>query len=123
MMSSEDDVIDQADALMRRHRCFVARSADDNSPVEEYAAADDVEIPMLTEVVDAGSLTPENINEILATLQNDIRDELSAWLVETLPAAVANASQHILTELDTKARHTLLPNLLEILKNGTRQKL
>jgi hypothetical protein len=36
---------------------------------------------------------------------------------------VTNASQHILTELDAKARHTLLPNLLEILKNGTRQKL
>jgi hypothetical protein len=33
-----------------------------------------------------------------------------------LPAAVASASQHILTELDIRARNTLLPRLLAALE-------
>ncbi|MDO8959857.1 MAG: hypothetical protein Q7U85_09000 [Rhodocyclaceae bacterium] len=123
-------MITQADALMRRHRSFVARVAELTNAEATSAATssdnaeNDADIPVLTEVVDAPETAPRDIEAVLATLRADVETELSAWLVEVLPAAVANASQNILTELDAKARHTLLPHLLEILENGTtRQKL
>jgi len=127
-MSRDNDVITQADALMRRHRSFVARVIEATNDETASAAMDSVEndtdIPVLTEVVDAPATTPPDIETVLAALRADVEIELSAWLVEVLPAAVANASQNILAELDAKARHTLLPHLLEILENGTtRQKL
>jgi hypothetical protein len=115
-MPQEDDVISQADALMRRHRSFVARATDDLAPpVRENPEALDADIPLLTEIVDTDTLAPENIDAVLDALQEEIRNELSSWLVEVLPAAVANASQQILTELDAKARNTLLPRLQETL--------
>jgi hypothetical protein len=117
-MAHEDDVIDQADALMRRHRSFVARSAEPDTdaalPAEEVA--DDVDIPVLTEVVAADMAGPQTLDAMLDGLRDDLSDELSAWLVEVLPAAVANASQQILAELDIKARNTLLPRLQEIIE-------
>jgi len=111
-MGIEDDVIGQADALMRRHRSFVARSAE-NSSVSE-ATLDEADIPLLTEIVDTES-TPQSIDALIDLLDGEIETTLSDWLVEALPAAVTNASQHVLAELDTKARNTLLPRLQEIL--------
>lgn len=128
-MPQDNDVITQADALMRRHRSFVAREVGLSNEETTLAVANitesDSEIPLLTEVIDtsAGLQRDIDIDTVLAALREDVENELSAWLVEVLPAAVANASQNILTELDAKARHTLLPQLLEILKNGNPQKL
>lgn len=123
-MFQDNDVITQADALMRRHRSFVARVvevANAETTAAAHGAENDADFPVLTEVVDAPETAPRDIEAVLAALRTDVENELSAWLVEVLPAAVANASQNILTELDAKARHTLLPHLLEILKNGTRK--
>ena len=123
-MSQDEDVLSQADALMRRHRSFVARvaeKADEDTPATTTdSAATDIDIPVLTEVVDASATVPLDLDAILRALRDDIESELSEWLVEVLPAAVANASQNILTELDAKARHTLLPRLLEILDERKR---
>jgi hypothetical protein len=114
-MGTEDDVINQADALMRRHRSFVARSAETAADIaESETAPDDADIPLLTEVVDT-EVVPPSIDALIDTLGNDIEAALSDWLVEALPAAVMNASQHILSELDAKARTTLLPQVQEIL--------
>ena len=120
-MTHEDDVIDQADALMRRHRSFVARApvpdTDDALPAEDGADdVGDVDIPVLTEVVAADMHGPQTLDAMLDGLRDDLRDELSAWLVEVLPAAVANASQQILAELEAKARNTLLPRLQEVVE-------
>lgn len=120
-MPHDNDIITQADALMRRHRSFVARVAEVSTEESTSAVtrnlASDSEIPVLTEVVDASthalSAPPRDVDGILEALREDLESELSEWLVEVLPAAVANASQNILTELDAKARHTLLPRLLE----------
>ncbi|MHB1359261.1 MAG: hypothetical protein ACYCWC_06725 [Rhodocyclaceae bacterium] len=124
-MFQDNDVITQADALMRRHRSFVARvvevANEETTAAAAHDAENDADFPVLTEVVDAPETAPRDIEAVLAALRADVENELSAWLVEVLPAAVANASQNILTELDAKARHTLLPHLLEILKNGTRK--
>jgi hypothetical protein len=114
-MGSEDDILGQADALMRRHRSFVARSAEiEPSPDERPATPDEEDIPLLTEVVDT-EVVPQSIDTLIDALGSEIEATLSDWLVDALPTAVMNASQHVLSELDAKARNTLLPQLHEIL--------
>lgn len=114
MTREEEDVIRQADALMRRHRCFVARPADAAAAASN--AVQEADIPVLTDVVDTKGIVPQDIDTTLAALQEEIDGELSSWLIEVLPAAVANASQQILAELDAKARSTLLPRLRELIE-------
>lgn len=120
-MPDERDVIDQADALMRRHRSFVARPSD--AAVREQARDEpvDIDLPVLTEIVADDDIPPRDIRAVLEALGDEIDAELSSWLVEVLPAAVANASQQILAELDAKARNTLLPRLREILDREREQ--
>lgn len=114
-MAHEDDVIEQADALMRRHRSFVARAADAAGTDVDTRPVDD-DIPVLTEVVDADDVFPDDVPALLDAVGRDLDEALSDWLVEVLPAAVANASQQVLAELDAKARNTLLPRLRNIIE-------
>jgi hypothetical protein len=116
----EDDVINQADALMRRYRSFVARPAEDLTQTPE-ATSPEAEIPLLTEVVDVSEIASQDFDSVLADLQEQIDAAISAWLIEVLPAAIANASQHILSELDAKARATLLPQLRELIESRRQQ--
>ncbi|MDP1654315.1 MAG: hypothetical protein Q8L56_16510 [Rhodocyclaceae bacterium] len=124
----DENLLGQADALIRRYRSFVARgpAASDNLPVTPDAPLDtETDIPLLTEVVAAATDQPATrLNE---NMRAALASEIDGWIGEALPAAVAKASQNMLTELETeletRARHTLLPHLLEILENGTRQKL
>lgn len=120
-MADERDVIGQADALMRRHRSFVARQADDRTDGLIDAPAPDVDVPVLTEIVAADTLPPHDLQAVLDALGDELDAELSSWLIEVLPAAVANASQQILAELDAKARNTLLPRLREIVEQQREQ--
>lgn len=113
MSGDNGNVLLKADALMQRHRSFVARAAAAPQPAPPQASEED--IPVLTEVVSANRTSPQDLDALLDALHKDIERELSNWLVEALPAAVMNASQHILAELDAKARHSLLPRLQEIL--------
>lgn len=109
---ADDDVLLQADALMRRHRSFVAQvpQSGDDSTLQNFA--DDSDIPLLTEIVAVPDTpTVPTINGVLDDLHMEIEKTLSDWLTDALPSAVANASQHILTELDAKARLTLLPQV------------
>lgn len=109
---ADDDVLLQADALMRRHRSFVAQApqSGDDSTLQNFA--DDSDIPLLTEIVAVPDTpTVPTINGVLDDLHMEIEKTLSDWLTDALPSAVANASQHILTELDAKARLTLLPQV------------
>lgn len=120
MMAERDpdgDVIDQADALMRRYRSFVARPATQPLTTEgNRDDGDEEEIPLLTEIVTDEALGPGDIPALLDAIRDELDAALSAWLVEVLPAAVANASQQILAELDGKTRSTLLPRLREIVE-------
>ncbi len=116
-MADTENVLSQADALMYRHRSFVARAPATEDCLPPDPSADlDADIPVLTEVVAESAMAPPTVADLLDTLQYEIENELSEWLVDALPAAVANASQHIITELDTKARNSLLPRLKEIIK-------
>jgi hypothetical protein len=111
-MMPEDDVLDQSDALRRRFRSFVARPVENAlHPESALTAQDEEEIPLLTEIIDAQAGTPEQIDALLTRLRAEIETEISAWLVDVLPAAVANASQQILDELDAKARNDLQQRL------------
>lgn len=112
-MADRDDLLDQADALMHRHRSFVARPPGHEAVT---AAAETEEIPLLTEIVAAEELAPPSVDALLDSLRQELDNALSAWLVDVLPAAVANASQQILAELDAKTRSTLLPHLAEIVE-------
>lgn len=115
-MPDERDVIDQADALMRRHRSFVARAADMAAREQVRDEPVDSDLPVLTEIVADGDIPPRDIRAMLDALGDEIDAALSSWLVEVLPAAVANASGQILAELDANARNFLLPRLREIVE-------
>lgn len=116
-MTNEEDVIKQADTMIRRYRSFVARPTQHQSDLDRQRAAHaDEDIPVLTEVVDAQAITSQHVDRILDALRVDIEAEVSAWVVDVLPAAVANASQQILDELDAKARTALLSRLQALLE-------
>lgn len=111
----EDDVLDPSEALRRRFRSFVARPAE-LTPQPETAHSiqegeEEGEIPLLTEIIDTQAGTSEQIEALLTALRADIETEVSAWLVDVLPAAVANASRQILDELDAKVRNDLQQRL------------
>ena len=110
-MIQEDDVLDSSDALRRRFRSFIARPAEITPQPVAPLAVQEEEIPLLTEILDAQAGTSGQIDALLSALRIEVETEISAWLVEVLPAAVANASQQILDELDAKARNDLQPRL------------
>ena len=118
---ADEDVLLQADALMRRHRSFVAQvpSSGEAGPLQNFA--DDSDIPLLTEIVAApDDLALPSIDQVLDDLRQEIERTISNWLIDTLPAAIANASQHILTEVDAKARLTLLPQVQALIDSRRR---
>lgn len=111
-MTSDDDAIAPPDMPQRRYRSFVARPVEDTQATikqDQHSTHDD--IPLLTEVIDTQAAQGQNVSSLLATLRGEIESEVSSWLVDVLPVAVANASQQILDELDNKARNALLPRL------------
>lgn len=113
---SAQDVFGQADALMRRHRSFVARPAGETPTAPpEPAPPEDAGIPVLTDIVAEEAYSSRSVVSILDALCEEIDSAAAAWLADALPAAVANASQQILDELDFQARHALLPRLQAII--------
>lgn len=116
-MVIDEDVVMDSDSQERRFRSFVARPKQPApEPVEAPTIADDEEIPLLTEIVNAEALASAQVDAILDVLRKELESGVSDWLVEVLPAAVANASQQILDELDSKARNTLLPRLQTLIE-------
>lgn|GEM_PF-2764439 len=98
----EGDVVEQADALMRRYRSFVARAPEDGGETEPHgtAAPADEDIPVLTEIVAPDRQAGEAAAIDPAALRAIIADSLQRWIDEAL-----------------------LPQLLEKIEHGTRQKL
>lgn len=96
-MSSDTDVQDQADLSAQRHRCFVARPVV-SVPVGARPMSGD-DLPVLTEIVPPASLTSTVPAIDPAALRAALEESLCRWL------------------------DAALPQLLEKLKHGTRQKL
>jgi len=113
---TEDDAIADPAMTQRRYRSFVARPPEVAPPAPAPQPVDDA-LPILTEIVEDVAPHPSaQVAVLLDTLHGGIADEVSAWLVETLPAAVAQASQQLLGELESKARNSLLPRLTGLLE-------
>lgn len=116
-VSDEDDLLDKADALMRKHRVFVAGAGDADT------ANDDV--PLLTEVVSAEALMPSAVPAPAAADLKPLRDalavELEAWLDQELPQHVLRVldgiSDQLILQLSLKARAELLPRLQQALES------
>ncbi len=114
--ANDDDVLQKADAFMRRHRVFVAGAAAPvEEDVEEPAAEDEADIPVLTEVV-AGEIAGPPAPAVDPTvLQAALAAELDTWLDEQLPAHVMRVmdgiTDQMIGQLSEKARGELLPRL------------
>ncbi len=106
-----EGLLDKADALIRRHRVFVAGSP---SPVLEENVVSDDDLPVLTEVVNEATLAtaPAHMQQHLDAL----REELSLWLSEELPHAVLKVTDgladQLMGELTHQAEKHLLPRLI-----------
>lgn len=111
-MTTDIDSFEPEDDFRRRSRSFVARSSELAAYASEGGRAGvDDGIPVLIEKVDVADLKRQADAAMLEALRNEIRSHVSTWLVEVLPVAVANASQQILAELESKVRNTLLSQL------------
>jgi hypothetical protein len=124
-----DDVLDKADALMRRHRVFVAGAPQQPSLLAEPESED---IPVLTEVVDATATMPptEDVDaklqdllaERLAAQRQLLADELAAWLDTELPRLVMfvldGVTDQLVAQVTAEARAALLPRLQAALETS-----
>lgn len=117
-------VLAKADALIRRRRVFVA-----GKPASVPAADDsgDIEIPVLTEIVELepeAEPPPTEIPPELIEQQNAyVLAAIESWLDKQLPQAVTSVldrlSLRLIDDLERQIRDDLLPGLLE----DSRQKL
>jgi len=116
-VAANDDLLQKADALMRRHRVFVAGAAG--------AAADapHEDVPVLTEVIapDAlpAAMSPAPPGVDLGELRTALAFQLETWLDEELPEHVLHVldgiTDQLIIQLSLKARSELLPRLQKVL--------
>ena len=124
-MSEEDSLLDQADALMRRQRLFVAGTQAEaaRSLVSDGETGQD-DLPLLTEVVGAVPNPAAHRDLRGARLIDEHRAalalQLDKWLDEQLPQLVILAMDGITDQLialiSNRVREELMPRLDAILK-------
>lgn len=140
-MSDRNDVLQQANQLMQRHRSFVAGGA--RSPVPLPASEID-DLPVLTEVVDNPAVAPlpelepvaitqpeiaperiealarELLFERLPVQRQALADELAMWLDRELPQVVMRVldgvTDHLIAQVTAEARAALLPRMQSALE-------
>lgn len=125
MSGEPDNILGKADALMRRHRSFVAGAAasDDEVPVltdeviidaEEAPAPDDGAAP-------GAARLGESTRELLAYLEPDIIAAVQAWLAAELPHMVARElgalGPRLIETAHQSMREALLPELRRLLES------
>ncbi len=126
-MSEGDSLLDQADALMRRQRLFVAATqaeAEATRNLESNAETGQDDLPLLTEVVVTVPNPATNQNARGARLMDERRAalalQLDKWLDEQLPQLVILAMDGITDQLialiSNRVREELMPRLDAILK-------
>lgn len=133
---SDDDtthILDQADALIRRHRVFVAAplpdvnatSADAGTAAPAEAGIHDThsepELPLLTEIVTLDAITSSSLEIQRASA---IQKEIMRWLDEELPGAVLEITDGLADQLVQKLTHQaeneLLPRVFACLENPSK---
>jgi hypothetical protein len=116
-----DDLMEKADALMRRRRVFVAGAPEQKSLLGENEGDD---VPVLTDVVDPAAQraapgpdsTPDDLLFDRVTGQRTaLAEELAAWLDTELPrvvmAVLDGVTDQIVAKVTEEARAALLPRL------------
>ncbi|MBI5791369.1 MAG: hypothetical protein HZA63_07835 [Rhodocyclales bacterium] len=106
------EILQKADALIRRSRTYVAGT----QAMQQPAAPADDDLPVLTEIVSehdiAFATAPPHMQQHLDAL----RDELSRWLEQELPHAVLKVTDgladQLMGELTHQAERNLLPRLM-----------
>lgn len=125
-MADADDLLRQADRLMKRHRVFVAAGA--QAP-EAAEAVPPEELPVLTDVVEQvaeptpvtftseqlAALAQELLYERLPLQRQALADELAAWLDNELPQVVMRVldgvTDQLVAQVTREATAALLPRL------------
>ena len=106
-------VLSQADALMRRHRVFVA-GADVASPTDD--------LPVLTEVVDDADFGSKRsagqLSALRAHQQVAISAALDKWLEYELPVAIQSLTDDLTATLKSRAKTELLERLIKELDSA-----
>lgn len=133
-MSSDDSLLEQAGALMRRHRVFVAgaqAAAAEAEPAPDLDNGADAgwdDLPLLTEVVGTGppvaadqeAASDVRPGQLLAERRAALALELENWLDQQLPQLVIRAmdgiTDNLVTLITSRAREELLPHLDAILR-------
>ena len=111
-------VLSQADALMRRHRVFVA-GAEVANPVDD--------LPVLTEVVDdtgfGTKIHANNIDALRASQRAAISTALDKWLATELPLAIQTLAdgltEQLLVTLKARAKAELFERLVKELDSSS----
>lgn len=120
-LAEDDELLQKADALMRR-RTFVAGASEPPEPAPAEAAPPE-DVPVLTEVVGSDAPLPAPDATVptakSANLRNSLAFELEAWLDEELPQHVMRVldglTDQLIIQLSLKARSDLLPRLQAVL--------
>ena len=101
-------VLSQADALMRKHRVFVAGT-------DAATTLDD--LPMLTEVVDepdfGGKRSSGQLYALRAEQQIAISAAVNKWLEAELPIAIQSLTDDLTTALKSRAKAELIERLMK----------
>ncbi len=124
-MSKDDPLLDQADALMRRHRVYLAGAEATPDAVE----ANLEDLPLLTEEVspeppaaEAGELSHDRHNRLLTEQRAALAREMETWLDEQLPQLVILAmdgiTDHLVSLITNRAREELLMRLDAVLQSA-----
>lgn len=128
-MSSGDRLIDQADALIRRHRSFVATAASTTpppvlpaissviSPALNIEVEDD--IPVLTEVISDTSARASSAEEVIGLALTDqqiaTHAAIERWIDESLPEAIMHVldgfTDRLIAAVSERARAELFASL------------
>ncbi len=129
-MSDDDALLDQADALMHRHRVFVAGAAAAGGSPDSAAERPDEEddLPLLTDIVAAqvpdqaiaAAGDETGLEQRLGECRDALVLELEKWLDEQLPQLVTRAmdgiTDHLVGQIARRARNELLPRLTAVLQ-------
>ena len=111
-------ILSQADALMRRHRVFVA-GAEVTNPADD--------LPVLTEVVDdtgfGTKIHANNIDALRASQRAAISTALDKWLATELPLAIQTLAdgltEQLLVTLKARAKAELFERLVKELDSSS----
>lgn len=117
------DLLQKADALMRRSRSYVASrppAAEKITPEIPVAAVDlpspDDDVPVLTEKVTESEAAFATAPAHMQSHLDALREELARWLEQELPHAVLKVTDgladQLMGELTDQAEKNLLPRLI-----------